>query len=30
VHHGRPEHFERLKMFLLGQSDARTLLWHAK
>jgi RNA polymerase sigma factor (sigma-70 family) len=22
VHHGRPEHFERLKMFLLGQSDA--------
>src|SRR6202047_546958 len=22
VHHGRPEHFERWKMFLLGQSDA--------
>jgi RNA polymerase sigma factor (sigma-70 family) len=22
VHHGRPEHFERLKIFLLGQSDA--------
>src|ERR1700728_3783666 len=22
VHHGRPENFERLKMFLLGQSDA--------
>ena len=22
VRHGRPEHFERLKMFLLGQSDA--------
>jgi RNA polymerase sigma factor (sigma-70 family) len=22
VHHGRPEHFERLKVFLLGQSDA--------
>src|ERR1700675_26750 len=22
VQHGRPEHFERLKMFLLGQSDA--------
>jgi len=22
VHHGRPEHFERLKMFLVGQSDA--------
>jgi RNA polymerase sigma factor (sigma-70 family) len=22
VHHGRPEHFDRLKMFLLGQSDA--------
>jgi RNA polymerase sigma factor (sigma-70 family) len=22
VHHGRPEHFERLKAFLLGQSDA--------
>jgi len=22
VHHGRPEHFERLKMFLLGHSDA--------
>jgi RNA polymerase sigma factor (sigma-70 family) len=22
VHHGRPEHFERLKMFLLGQSEA--------
>ena len=22
VHHGRPEHFERLKMFLLGQPDA--------
>ena len=22
VHHGRPEHFESLKMFLLGQSDA--------
>jgi RNA polymerase sigma-70 factor (ECF subfamily) len=22
VHHGRAEHFERLKMFLLGQSDA--------
>jgi predicted DNA-binding protein (UPF0278 family) len=22
VHHGRPEYFERLKMFLLGQSDA--------
>ena len=22
VHHGRPDHFERLKMFLLGQSDA--------
>src|SRR5215467_13050232 len=22
LHHGRPEHFERLKMFLLGQSDA--------
>src|SRR5580698_7694387 len=22
VHHGRPEHFEQLKMFLLGQSDA--------
>src|SRR5262250_1716587 len=21
VHHGRPEHFERLKVFLLGQSD---------
>src|SRR6202046_3692811 len=21
VHHGRPEHFERLKAFLLGQSD---------
>jgi RNA polymerase sigma factor (sigma-70 family) len=23
VHHGRPEHFERLKIFLLGQSDAQ-------
>lgn len=23
VHHGRPEHFERLKVFLLGRSDAR-------
>ena len=22
VHHGRPEHFERLKVFLLGQPDA--------
>jgi RNA polymerase sigma-70 factor (ECF subfamily) len=22
VQHGRPEHFERLKVFLLGQSDA--------
>jgi len=22
VHHGRPEHFERLKMFLLGQAEA--------
>jgi len=22
VHHGRPEHFERLKVFLLGQSDS--------
>jgi RNA polymerase sigma-70 factor (ECF subfamily) len=22
VHHGRPEHFERLKVFLLGQSEA--------
>jgi RNA polymerase sigma factor (sigma-70 family) len=22
VHHGRPEHFERLKVFLLGRSDA--------
>jgi RNA polymerase sigma factor (sigma-70 family) len=22
MHHGRPEHFERLKVFLLGQSDA--------
>src|ERR1700685_2027584 len=22
VHHGQPEHFERLKLFLLGQSDA--------
>src|ERR1700691_3947762 len=22
VHHGRPEHFERLKVYLLGQSDA--------
>jgi RNA polymerase sigma-70 factor (ECF subfamily) len=22
VHHGQPEHFERLKVFLLGQSDA--------
>ena len=22
VHHGRLEHFERLKVFLLGQSDA--------
>ena len=22
VRHGRPEHFERLKVFLLGQSDA--------
>jgi hypothetical protein len=22
VHHGRPEHFERLKVFLIGQSDA--------
>jgi RNA polymerase sigma factor (sigma-70 family) len=22
VHHGRPEHFERLKLFLLGHSDA--------
>jgi RNA polymerase sigma factor (sigma-70 family) len=22
VHHGRPDHFERLKVFLLGQSDA--------
>jgi len=22
VHHGRPEHFERLKVFLLGKSDA--------
>jgi len=22
LHHGRPEHFERLKVFLLGQSDA--------
>src|SRR5580658_4485445 len=22
VHHGRPEHFEQLKVFLLGQSDA--------
>ena len=22
IHHGRPEHFERLKVFLLGQSDA--------
>ena len=22
AHHGRPEHFERLKVFLLGQSDA--------
>src|ERR1700676_2864804 len=22
VHHGRPEHFDRLKVFLLGQSDA--------
>jgi RNA polymerase sigma-70 factor (ECF subfamily) len=22
VHHGRPEHFERLKQFLLGQGDA--------
>jgi RNA polymerase sigma factor (sigma-70 family) len=22
VHHGRPEHFDRLKIFLLGQSDA--------
>ena len=22
VHHGRPEHFERMKVFLLGQSDA--------
>src|SRR6202451_3295768 len=22
VHHGRPEHFERLEVFLLGQSDA--------
>jgi len=21
VHHGRPEHFERLKVFLLGQAD---------
>jgi RNA polymerase sigma-70 factor (ECF subfamily) len=23
VQHGRPEHFERLKVFLLGQSDAQ-------
>jgi hypothetical protein len=22
VHHGQPEHFERLKVFLLGHSDA--------
>lgn len=22
LHHGRPEHFERMKVFLLGQSDA--------
>jgi RNA polymerase sigma-70 factor (ECF subfamily) len=22
IQHGRPEHFERLKVFLLGQSDA--------
>jgi len=22
VHHGRPDHFDRLKVFLLGQSDA--------
>ena len=22
VHHGRPEHFERFKVFLLGNSDA--------
>ena len=22
VHHGHPEHFDRLKTFLLGQSDA--------
>jgi hypothetical protein len=22
VHHGHPEHFDRLKAFLLGQSDA--------
>src|SRR5260370_19097521 len=22
VRHGRPEHFERMKVFLLGQSDA--------
>ena len=22
VHHGRPEHFERLKVFLLAQSEA--------
>jgi len=22
VHHGRPEHFERLKVFLLGESEA--------
>jgi hypothetical protein len=29
VQHGRPEHFERLKMFLLGQFDAPYVA-HAK
>jgi len=30
VQHGRPEHFERLKVFLLGKSDARMPPWLAK
>ena len=30
VQHGRPEHFERLKVFLLGQSDAPYAAWLAR
>lgn len=30
VQHGRPEHFERLKVFRLGQSEAPMLRWLAK